>query len=405
MLRRSHKKSYGGCFQCKKRHVKCDQHRPICLLCTMSGRDRECSYASQGRVASRTGGRGEGASAPVAASSSSSHSASPFPSLPPPQTVTLQPEEPINLQHIELITHLITDSTLIGLGDGLEPYHVSISRALETGLSAPYLLYALLAFSARRLQYLHRGSKSGREGVYAQQATALQTRAIALFNSERVAVDSGNCVAVCLFSVVLGHHLLTDTLGQRGRAQDGLDAFLKRYSLCLETLRGVFTIAMTGWPLLLESYLAPALSRSRQFTSSDPKGTECNLLKALITGSDGLHHDAREACLRAIKYLQLGFDALSNPLDGNMRYQMLFLWSVLVPPEFTRILAAKRPEALVILAYYALLLCYGQHIWQVEEAGVYIFGIVDGYLGSEWDEWLEFARRAIYKLQPEHSFQ
>ncbi|OJJ42329.1 hypothetical protein ASPZODRAFT_20556 [Penicilliopsis zonata CBS 506.65] len=43
MLRRSHKKSRGGCLPCKQRHVKCDEGRPGCLLCAMS--DRECTYA------------------------------------------------------------------------------------------------------------------------------------------------------------------------------------------------------------------------------------------------------------------------------------------------------------------------------------------------------------------------
>jgi hypothetical protein len=153
---------------------------------------------------------------------------------------------------------------------------------------------------------------------------------------------------------------------------------------------------MTAQPLLMETELEPVLSRSIGFTSQDPKGMQCQTLRDWIIRAYSTTEEEREACLCAIKYLQLGFDALSpSSEDHSMRYQMLFLWSVLVPPEFISMLAAKQPFALVVLAYYALLLHHGRHMWQVEDAGEYLFGLIEGYLGSPFVDWLEYPRTRI----------
>ncbi|KAL6232791.1 hypothetical protein BDW75DRAFT_216800, partial [Aspergillus navahoensis] len=388
MLRRSHKKSRDGCVECKQRHVKCDERRPRCILCSMSS--RECSFASEAPTPTKP------SPAPLGSPTLSSRREAQSETQGSSRTQEI--EEPINLQHTELLIHLTSSQAtdVFSLGDDLEPYHATVSRALSIGLTSPYLLYQLLAFSARHLAYLHPDKKA----YHLHQAISLQTRALSLFNAEKVQVTASSCVAICLFSVVLGHHLLADTLTLAlapsvpapGRGGGGLDAFLERYIQCLETHRGVYTVAMSGWSLLMETELAPVLSRSRAFTSQEPKGNECQRLQVLVISSASLRQEDKEACLRAIRYLQLGFDALSPGEDDNIRYQMLFLWNVLVPPGFGGLLATKRAEALVILAYYALLLHHGQHIWQVGRAGQHILRTIEEYLGPDWDDWLEYPR-------------
>ncbi|KAH6972030.1 hypothetical protein BKA56DRAFT_593564, partial [Ilyonectria sp. MPI-CAGE-AT-0026] len=36
--RRSHRKSRNGCRVCKSRHMKCDETRPACINCSVTGR-------------------------------------------------------------------------------------------------------------------------------------------------------------------------------------------------------------------------------------------------------------------------------------------------------------------------------------------------------------------------------
>jgi hypothetical protein len=285
---------------------------------------------------------------------------------------------------------------VFSLGADISAYPSGFSLALKTGLSSPYLLHQLLAFSARHLAFLH----PERSTSYLHQAFTLQTRAISLFNAAWTEeVNQSNCVAILLFSSILGHHLLADTLAKRDPG--GLDAFMARYVQCVGMHRGIHTIAKTAWPLLMESELEPILSWSSGFTSRPPRGSHCQQLRELVDGSEGLREQDKEACRLAIQYLQVGFDAAlavegEEELKAN-RHQMIFSWTMLAPPEFTGLLAAKRPEVLVLLAYYALLLHYGRKMWQVGDAGAYILGIIVDYLGPEWGHWLEYPRATVAK--------
>lgn len=302
-------------------------------------------------------------------------------------------EDVINLNHMELLIHLTTNRAMIfNLGDNNEIGNSGVSIGLDRSLEYPYLLYQLLAFSARHLAFLH----PERSSSYLHRAVTLQTRAISIFNASRAHVNQSNCVAIVLFSITLGHHLLADTLSKR--EPGGLEAFMSHYLQCADIHRGIFTIARTAWPLLMESELQVIMLRSSGYTSRTPSGPHCEKVTELITSSEGLTQGDRSACLEALRYLQLGFDAMLAPeetQEEHLRYQMCFLWTVLVPPEFTKLLAVYQPEALVLLAYYALLLHHGSNMWQVGSAGKYIMSLIAGYLGPQWDRWLEYPVRSM----------
>ncbi|KAK0712740.1 hypothetical protein B0T26DRAFT_780384 [Lasiosphaeria miniovina] len=405
MLRRSHTKSRKGCAQCKQRHVKviinaplkCDEGRPLCRLCTLS--QRECSFETE-------------AAGPeyLSVSGASSHEPSISPGggsspdgLADAAQATLG--EALNLDHMELLIHAVCNNKdMFNLGDGSGGHTnadlANLHLSLHAGLDAPYLLHAMLAFSARHLAFLH----PERAPTYLHRAVALQTRAVSLCNaswagSGSAAVDESNCVPVLLFATVLGHHVLADTVSSR------LDGFVAHYARCVDVHRGIYAVALAAWPLLLRSGLGAALAWSSGFTSRPPRGRHTARATELVDAAADLSDAEKAACRAAIQYLQVGFDAMlagedANGSDGDdeqgaeerqrARYQMLFLWTMLVPHEFTGLLLAKQPEALVVLAYYALLLHYGRAMWQVGGAGAAIVAMVAEFLGPDWEYWLAY---------------
>lgn len=161
--------------------------------------------------------------------------------------------------------------------------------------------------------------------------------------------------------------------------------------------RGVYAIAIPAWPLLMQTRIESILSVSEELTSRSARGDDCQQIRALVDGAESLGEEEKEACQQAIQYLQVGFDALLVEEEPYNQYQMFVLWTMLVPPEFTALLASKRPEALAVLGYYALLLHSGRIMWQVGDAGAYILGIISDYLDLEWDHWLEYPRIEISK--------
>jgi hypothetical protein len=282
------------------------------------------------------------------------------------------------------------DNEMLNLGISVGDYSSNMSVAFKIGLKSPCLLHQLLALSARHLAYLHPECSAS----YLHQAVTLQTRAVSLFNATWTDVDQSSCVDVLFFSAILGHHLLADTLAKRD--QGGIEAFITHYIQCIEMHRGIYTIALTAWPLLQESDLGPILSHTAEFTSRPPRGSHCQQIRQLVDGADGLGEKDKEACRVAINYLQVGFDSVAAEEEKHgIRHQMIYSWTLLAPPEFTSLLAVKRPEVLILLSYYAVLLHYGRNMWQVGDTGEYILGIIVDYLGPEWDPWFEYPRQMV----------
>ena len=329
---------------------------------------------------------------------------------------------------------------MFNLAFSVGDYLTRMAFVLRTGLDAPYLLHQLLAFSARHLAYLH-----PRKSVeYLHLATSLQMRAVSLFNAKALTqngtsgsaaaaavVDGSNCVAVLVFSSVLGNHLLADVLApprashqgqgqpqgqgqgqreRRGQRQrpiseeqnqeeeaETLDGFLARYVQAIEMNRGVVVVSTASWPLLMTTEVGPTIAASAAFTMREPKGDHCQGLPELVDGAVGLTDAEREACRRAVRHLQVGFDTVEEHKDQKDAYchQMIFVWTMMAPPELSALLMAKRPEVLVLLGYYALLLYHGRNMWQVGDAGRYILGLIVDHLGREWYPWLKYPREKM----------
>ena len=295
---------------------------------------------------------------------------------------------------MELLIHLTLNKDMFNLGFGIEEYHpAGLTLALSTDMKSPVLMHQLLAFSSRHLAYLH----PERFTFYDHQAVALQTKAISLFNAtfSTCNIDQTNCVPVVLFASILGHHTLTDALAWRHPG--GIQSFLNQFVQCISTHRGIHIIATTTWPLLMESSLSPILSLSKAFTSRSPKGQHCTAASSMVLSSSHLSPAEKEACLSALRYLQIGFDAATaEEGEEQNRHHMVCTWPMLLTPGFASLLSTLRPEALVVLAHYAEILHYARELWQVRDAGKYLLELVLDHLDGTWARWLVRARRTVF---------
>lgn len=374
---------------------QCDENRPACLLCTVS--DRKCSYTYEKQMDgfSISDKSPQSLSSVAATTPSTSTSTSHSPS----SSSVASPADPalgegLNLDQMELLIHVSLDRSIFDLGKTAGNYQDNVNLCYKLGLEYPYLLHQLLAFSARHLSYLH----PERGDTYMYKAVTLQTRAVSLFNNSWTEVNKTNCVPILLFSTFLGYHLLADTLSER--QPDTLESFLTQYLQCVEMHRGIYLIATNAWPLLQESPLQRILLQSAEVTNRSPVGNHCQQLKELVERSVKLSESDKEACLKAIWFLQIGFDVMLAEEDeqaeelGN-RHRMIFSWTMLVPHEYSVLIASKNPEALIIMSYYAVMLHYGQFLWQVGDSGQYVFDLIAKHLGQGWEPWLAYPRQMI----------
>ncbi|KAK4150667.1 hypothetical protein C8A00DRAFT_36726 [Chaetomidium leptoderma] len=390
MLRRSHKKSRAGCLECKRRHVKCDEQRPKCIICTLSGRD--CGYPPQSAGPSSESPTLDSESSTLLAAPTSTINASPVAGVPLPDIAPGASRAPqdanqsspeVNLAHMGLLIRFNFEEHAPELN--VEMHDFASKLLFKCALEAPYLMHQILAVSARRLAVL----EPERADHYVGIAMQLQTKAVSIYNetSAKAQIDQTNCSALLLFCSLLGRHLLADLLARR---DSDFGDFLDRFLELLSISRGLMAMSVAAWDLLLQSDIKHLVLWALEISQSIPQGHHCDGLMGLVAASKDLDAPSKEACLTAIACLQVGFDSLLGGDTRNQRYLMVFMWAPAVPQEFTNLLSQRRPEALAIMSYWALLLHYSRDLWHVADSGSHLLRSISQYLGQNWEHWLRW---------------
>ncbi|OAA55960.1 Zn(2)-C6 fungal-type DNA-binding domain protein [Niveomyces insectorum RCEF 264] len=303
----------------------------------------------------------------------------------------------VNIAHAELAFHFSLAIVVPDLDANLVAMGTKV--VVDASLRAPYLLYECLAISARYLSVL----RPAQHAFYYHQAVQLQTQAIAMYKATDVFDDAASAsasVPSILFSSLLNCHSLVDVFANR---DGGFGAFLDRYMQTVQLQRGIRAVSQTAWPQLLASELRPILDWSMPETlTAVGAGPEfhdhryhCDELRQLVALTPTLNPVSKEACRTAIHYLQLGYDCLAQPVPGKYANRMLSIWGIFLPDEFCTLLRARQPEAVAIMAWYAVLLHEERNSWRVGDVGVFILQNVSEFLGPQWAHWLEWPTRRI----------
>ncbi|RHZ66721.1 uncharacterized protein CDV56_104761 [Aspergillus thermomutatus] len=380
MPRRAHKKSRNGCLECKRRHIKCNENRPICSNCTVS--ERVCEYGINVFKVIRP------VDSPI--HSAASTSLSPATNLPSgrsslsPNPGTLQ-DPPVNMLHMELFYHLSTDTFLVFDSRKSADQFFSIMPHL---LQSPYMVNELLAFSALHLSTKH----PERREYYRNHAAQLQTHALAIFNETELEVNQETCVPLFFFSAILGLHTLCDVLVYR---ENDFEQVVDKFVHCFRLYRGVRAICGKAWDMLHQSVLKPMLVDGQSLYRFDGRlGAGCDKLLNLVRAAK-LGATLTNIYKQAIEYLQSSTNALmaAGSLAGNIHGTTG--WPVLVSQEYIDLLMQRRPEALVILAHYAILLHSCRDSWMFGDGGQFLIESIRDFLGLDWAEWLEWPIKAL----------
>ncbi|KXH37382.1 hypothetical protein CSIM01_06150 [Colletotrichum simmondsii] len=276
-------------------------------------------------------------------------------------------------QHMILLHHAASVPHFTG------PARSALDIAVRRAVDSPYLLDEILAFTAFHMVQLYPGSSAHLHDL----ATELQNRALSSFTrlTETVARDDKvTAVPRFLFSAILGRHVLADTLAHY---RSDFKSFIDRLVECFNLNRGVNSVTPPARDYLQDTELAPVLNvildaEKRMST----RGDECGSLKRLLDDSD-LSDSSARACHEVIGLLQWCFDICRVLNEGDYA-QAASTFSVKVPVGFVEMLRKHRPEALIILAHYGVLLHRCRSFWPFADAGAFIIHAVAKHLGNYW---------------------
>lgn len=378
--------------------MRCDETRPQCINCGKA--DRNCFYLNSiqelhkppsrtPRPSSRTGTAGPSTGPEYGATSHSNPVSEPDGTATETDTEDFTParnERFFSMEHLSLLHHLENNKFELLMANELT--ESMAIRGLEVALTTPYLMHALLALSALHLATI----QPEQAERYSLLATELQGRSILLFNNDCEQPSETTCLPMFYFSSFTAVHVLQQTLKSN---RDDFPAFLNQFSNYLLVHRGVHAIVGDWWHIIRET-LGTGLSQ-------DPGGTvntelldiECGPLQNMLDHSD-LSTTSIQICRDATKILEKSFQMYHHIAKVSARRSAsIMTFPVHVSAEFTAMIDQQKPEALIILAFYAVLLHWCRNAWIVEDAGRFIIESIAERLQGYWSQWLAFPISAL----------
>ena len=171
--------------------------------------------------------------------------------------------------------------------------------------------------------------------------------------------------------------------------QNGLDKVLHWMRL----LRGINTILLPSMIWIEEGPFKTLLVQKQEVLSKyesgdiDPK-VACHLDKyySFLSRAE-IDTAVAETCQAALASLRNSFAVATCEIFDH---QSIFLWPVVMSDNYLTLLEARQPEALVILAYFSVLLFVGDFKWWINDWPYDTLSFVKENLDPKWDVWLQW---------------
>ncbi|KAI1214645.1 uncharacterized protein F4807DRAFT_404074 [Annulohypoxylon truncatum] len=333
--RRAHRKSRGGCTTCKSKKVKCDEEQP-CSYCVK--RQLSCSLTPP--------------SLPSIGSGRDSRT---------PEIRVVQPDEEKDFSFTDfgLYRHFVT-STAIAQADDSALIALWRDVVVDLATQYPYLLHEILAIAA-----LHRRSLIPEQADHLERvATEHQAKAIPLFRQALASISAETAPPLfacsCLF---IPYHFAA--------AKDVSSLLFNKEAGTLAEwlilIQGCAAITMEQSATLMRSSLRALLgdlyTPKVEDLSSGPSDARLVNLDSKLP----IIPEQRETYAQTLVKLRVCFylsDKADSPLD---RKNAALRFPPIMSQHFRADLAAKHPAAMIIMAYWCVLLHRVEDRWWLRE--------------------------------------
>ncbi|KAJ5675693.1 hypothetical protein N7462_008590 [Penicillium macrosclerotiorum] len=387
--RRSHQKSRHGCTTCKRRRVKCDEHRPVCNNC--SQRNDTCVYSAPVPYFFPEGSR----KPPTKGSNTRKglkDSHTPDGSicdvegyLSGPETSESLPS--LNMDHLELELQWImhTHKLFARSEETRKVWEISV---LQEALRSPFLMHGILALSALHLSHLH---QDDRQTEWLNIAIAHKSSALSKFSGQLKSITELNAKAMMSFAGLAVAFSFASALNCFN-PEDGpsLGALTDVFVLS----RGVQIVFNQAGDFLRESNFAPLFNiASPDIVIPDHVILAFDLLSNLNNQcKKHSPENVSSAYGLAIQRLrELASFSYAEPTSLTLAAG----WAIRCPADYLDELKARKPLALVVLAHYCALLHLARENWCVGPWGRVVLEEIQTILDGGWQIHIEWALNQV----------
>ncbi|KAG9656569.1 hypothetical protein KCU95_g12136, partial [Aureobasidium melanogenum] len=168
---------------------------------------------------------------------------------------------------------------------------------------------------------------------------------------------------------------------------------------CFQLSRGIKLVVSPHWPYLTQTWLNKLFvnekgneNRIRANLASD--FPTYAMVRSLAFGQDDA--DRRKCCLETIEDIFTFIGALTHHAeDYPTSAYLIDQWAVKLPLEFKDMLVERKPIALIILAYWAVLISINPRPWHLRGLAEVLIARIEDILGEEWAEFLRWPRERV----------
>ena len=297
----------------------------------------------------------------------------------------------LQMENLELFHHFATE-TCFTLSDRASSHQLWRIEAPQVALEHAFFMRGILAISALHLAWL----RPDKQDHYSHVAARQQDAALSAFRSIMSSIGESNCDAFFgLSSLIVVYGFASpkasDSLGMFSYSGQDSDEWLP-------LIRGVNSILQSVWPWAKKGRLSGLLHDHQQ----EPPQTD---LPVVLT--DQLSHlenmvenpaegqEAINAYKAALELLRNCFIRINNRPAYECEVSIAFLWPVMVPQEYISLVNLRKPQALIILAHYSVILHHLDDYWWMKGWARHVIDSIDHELEDDWRYWITWPQRVL----------
>lgn len=315
-----------------------------------------------------------------------------------PDLVSTKKTTSLDVTDLKLM-HYFTTVVSYELSDPTQPDYLALWQvhAIRLGFKHDFLLRGILAVSAYHMG-AHRPERKAELDLVASNH---QTLALTSFQETLADVDESNCHALFAFSCLI--IVMSFASNSKAKPSDFNTEVLQWFYL----MRGASIVLHMHSEAIKSSFLKPLLDEmAHTETKAAHTIPDADRITDLfrICGVSSHERETSQAYTMAISSLLSTFTQTSICKSrGEGTVLAGFVWPIQLPPKFVDLLSEKQPEALVILAYYCVIVHWGENgghlgeheVWFLKGWGRYMFETVKDLLPESWHEHLTWPNEMI----------
>lgn len=267
-------------------------------------------------------------------------------------------------------------------------------QIVNIAFTQDYLLYQILAVSA-----LHCFHQNPSRDDLSAKAVKYRGQALQKINPVLVQMNADLCIPVFAFAGLSMVYAFAELVILRDSEGPSYDP-IRHITECLQQNFGINTVVHTYRADIQKSWASELININSdedfaRISSSGLVFAHADLLHSLIDT-----HEPRasynSACHDALSVLLQTLQILMWRQEDHFTFHLINAWPSVLKPEFWRLLEAKSPIALLVLAYFAALMSMRPKLWWFQHWPKLLLQKVEEHLiGDEWKEALAWPKRVV----------